>query len=127
MEYGQSLTATASFACNYCKKSFPSLSRLKRHNFSHNQDKPHICRICNKGCTTASNLAVHAIIHSGEKPFRCVFKTCNKSFNQSSNLNQHILTIHQITTNKHTLLEFGIRELQLIKFTSLMLNALARI
>lgn len=53
----------------------------------HTKEKPYSCAVCRKSFTTVSMLKRHHRIHTGEKPFRC--HVCGKCFNQSAHLNTH--------------------------------------
>uniref|UniRef100_A0A3Q3WJR2 C2H2-type domain-containing protein n=1 Tax=Mola mola TaxID=94237 RepID=A0A3Q3WJR2_MOLML len=62
--------------------------QLEVHRRWHTKEKPYSCTVCRKSFTTVSMLKRHHRIHTGEKPFRC--HVCGKCFNQSAHLNTHL-------------------------------------
>uniref|UniRef100_A0A8C4HKL2 Zinc finger and BTB domain containing 40 n=1 Tax=Dicentrarchus labrax TaxID=13489 RepID=A0A8C4HKL2_DICLA len=69
------------------KDSAPQTHFLEVHMRWHTKEKPYSCAVCRKSFTTVSMLKRHHRIHTGEKPFRC--HVCGKCFNQSAHLNTH--------------------------------------
>ena len=55
--------------CLDCGKKFQTFPKLRRHQITHNEDKPFSCETCSKGFSDKSNLQRHQLIHTGEKPF----------------------------------------------------------
>ena len=114
--------------CNVCNKEFKEKSKLNRHLLVHTGERPHKCPVCEKAFSVDYNLRTHMRIHTGEKPFICEFENCGKAFGQSGNLKTHILSKHSIgTAQKNTLSDLGIKEIQFIKFSSMICRALSKI
>ena len=101
----------SSHKCDTCEKSFPSLSKLKRHTDSvHEGRKDYKCNICDKLFTEGGSLKKH--IHSFHPSFYSkadddvkiidenrkksqMCHSCGKSYYFKSNLKRHIYTIHE--------------------------------
>ncbi|XP_077569258.1 uncharacterized protein LOC144194223 isoform X2 [Stigmatopora nigra] len=79
-----------SFACLFCKKIFPSRSRLTKHTRVHTGEKPFSCSVCTKKFAQKENLKKHTRTHTGEKPFAC--SVCGQRFAQKENLTSHART-----------------------------------
>ncbi|CAG9123177.1 unnamed protein product [Plutella xylostella] len=105
-------------ACSICGKVFKKTSHLKRHELTHDVNRPYKCclckkafvkesdllshldkhkgissgpfrcAICSKEFTHKSALTTHIKIHTGDRPYLC--PTCGKRFDSSNNLKQHI-------------------------------------
>ncbi|XP_053608784.1 gastrula zinc finger protein XlCGF57.1-like [Plodia interpunctella] len=76
------------FKCTLCGKAFITEAILGEHMNKHNKIKPHVCPICSKAFTHMSTLTTHVKIHTRERSYLC--PTCGKRFDSSTNLNQHI-------------------------------------
>ncbi|RVE49398.1 hypothetical protein evm_005910 [Chilo suppressalis] len=76
------------FKCSVCPKSFTTESLLSEHTNKHNSIKPHECPLCTKSFSNISSLTTHLKIHTKEKIYLC--STCGKKFDSSGNLNQHM-------------------------------------
>ena len=75
------------YKCKVCYKSFPSPSKLKRHERVHTGEKPFTCAVCDKGFTQKHHLQYHERIHTGVKLFTCA--VCNKGFTRKDQLQRH--------------------------------------
>lgn len=73
--------------CDICNKIFSRSSHLKRHKFTHSEEKPFVCKECNKGFTRADHLRLHKFNHSTVKPYIC--PDCNRGFIQAERLKRH--------------------------------------
>ncbi|KAM8916751.1 uncharacterized protein AB9W97_020797 isoform 1-T3 [Spinachia spinachia] len=58
--------------CLRCSKSFPSASKLERHEMVHTGLKPFHCVFCGKAFTQAAHLKTHQITHCERKPSKPV-------------------------------------------------------
>ncbi|XP_065195440.1 zinc finger protein 493-like [Sycon ciliatum] len=74
-------------SCKYCKKSFPTQSRLTSHECVQPEKKTFKCKVCDKTFSRRYHLVRHGRVHSGEKPFMC--KYCAKSFSEKSSCTVH--------------------------------------
>lgn len=77
-----------SWKCKQCELSFGAKDALKKHNKSHNKEKPHLCSECGLRFVRNDYLMVHMRRHTGEKPFKC--KYCGKGFPRRTDLNTHV-------------------------------------
>ncbi|XP_069063801.1 zinc finger protein 296 isoform X1 [Pleurodeles waltl] len=50
-------------SCEFCGKTFKSLSNLVVHRRSHTGEKPYQCRFCDHACTQSSKLKRHMKVH----------------------------------------------------------------
>ncbi|CAG9788132.1 unnamed protein product [Diatraea saccharalis] len=76
------------FKCDTCPKSFHTESLLNDHMNRHHGVRPHECPLCSKSFCNISSLTTHLKVHTKEKIYLC--PTCGKKFDSSSNLGQHM-------------------------------------
>jgi len=91
------------FSCNACDKSYTQSHLLKSHiKIVHEGIKTIKCVTCNRYFTQKHSLKIHKCIIQNNTnleslPKGVIFKcdSCDKSFNQYQNLENHIKTIHE--------------------------------
>lgn len=76
------------FKCQLCPKSFVDEVQLNEHTNKHKGLTPHTCPVCGKSFAQSSTLTTHIRLHTNKKSYLC--PTCGKRFDSSTNLNQHI-------------------------------------
>ena len=79
------------YKCEYCEKTYKSLSTIRKHYLTHNYGKSRICHYCQRSFLCESEFKIHIRTHTGETPFECYI--CDKKFPVRSHLNVH-LKIH---------------------------------
>lgn len=77
------------YACLTCAKTFVRKDHLREHQATHRGDRPFVCATCSKTFLRKSHLKEHMIIHTGERPHVC--KVCNMSFVLKKHLTHHIV------------------------------------
>ncbi|XP_037299024.1 zinc finger and SCAN domain-containing protein 12-like isoform X1 [Manduca sexta] len=74
--------------CDICRKRFHTISNLKDHMITHNQDRIFKCDVCEKSFARKECFKAHYRIHTGERPFSC--KICKAAFIQRASLRFHM-------------------------------------
>ncbi|KAI5643514.1 zinc-finger double domain-containing protein [Phthorimaea operculella] len=73
--------------CNWCKKKFDAVSKLKMHIVKHTRERNFCCSQCGGKFVTQAALVYHTRLHTGEKPFPC--DMCDESFLSASRRMEH--------------------------------------
>lgn len=76
------------YKCSVCKRTYVTLSSLKRHENVHSWQRAYPCHYCNKVFALAEYRTKHEIWHTGERRYQCIF--CLETF-----LTYYILKNHQ--------------------------------
>uniref|UniRef100_A0A3B4V9H1 Zinc finger protein 408-like n=2 Tax=Seriola dumerili TaxID=41447 RepID=A0A3B4V9H1_SERDU len=77
------------YRCSSCGKKFYQLGHLKKHQFSHSEEKPFNCQECGKNYTSAESFRAHQMSHRGERPFSCPH--CEKTYGLKRDLKEHMV------------------------------------
>ncbi|KAF6780165.1 hypothetical protein AHF37_00338 [Paragonimus kellicotti] len=91
--YSQPTKLGRLYRCSTCAKYFTRLTSLRRHEYGHTNQRPHVCEICGMGFSQSFVLQCHARIHTGEKPHAC--QKCGRTFRQKSNMLRHFRLVHR--------------------------------
>uniref|UniRef100_A0A8C0ZMI9 Zinc finger and BTB domain-containing protein 38 n=1 Tax=Castor canadensis TaxID=51338 RepID=A0A8C0ZMI9_CASCN len=76
------------YSCVVCKRSYVTLSSLRRHANVHSWRRTYPCHYCNKVFALAEYRTRHEIWHTGERRYQCIF--CLETF-----MTYYILKNHQ--------------------------------
>lgn len=82
------------FPCSVCKRTYVTLSSLKRHENVHSWRRMYPCHYCNKVFALAEYRSKHEIWHTGERRYQCIF--CLETFMTYYILKNHQKTFHGI-------------------------------
>ncbi|KAF6733522.1 Zinc finger protein 408 [Oryzias melastigma] len=77
------------YRCSSCGKRFFQVGHLKKHQFSHTEEKPFTCQDCGKHYTSAESFRAHQLSHRGERPFSC--SHCEKTYGLKRDLKEHLV------------------------------------
>ncbi|XP_071345748.1 zinc finger protein 408 [Trachinotus anak] len=77
------------YRCSSCGKKFFQLGHLKKHQFTHSEEKPFNCQECGKNYTSAESFRAHQLSHRGERPFSCPH--CEKTYGLKRDLKEHMV------------------------------------
>ncbi|XP_029471821.1 zinc finger and BTB domain-containing protein 38 isoform X2 [Rhinatrema bivittatum] len=83
-----------SYICIVCKRSYVTLSSLRRHANVHSWRKTYPCHYCNKVFALAEYRTKHEIWHTGERRYQCIF--CLETFMTYYILKNHQKSFHGI-------------------------------
>jgi Zinc finger, C2H2 type len=78
------------YCCQFCSKSFKTLSVLNVHIKMHMNQRDHNCDNCEKSFFTSSHLKAHSKIHMKEVySYKCSVLECGKTFIHLSSFKKH--------------------------------------
>ncbi|KAM7014996.1 zinc finger protein 408 [Tautogolabrus adspersus] len=77
------------YKCFSCGKKFFQIGHLKKHQFSHTDQKPFRCDECGRSYTSAESFRAHQMNHRGERPFSCPH--CEKTYGLKRDLKEHLV------------------------------------
>ncbi|KAL6113574.1 znf408 [Pungitius sinensis] len=77
------------YRCSTCGKKFYQMGHLKKHQFSHTEEKPFSCQECGKNYTSGESFRAHQMSHRGERPFPCPH--CEKAYGLKRDLKEHLV------------------------------------
>ncbi|XP_074102654.1 zinc finger protein Lobe [Cotesia typhae] len=78
------------YPCQFCDKSFPSLSQLKKHEQTHGDQMPYRCSWCARLFKHKRSRDRHVKLHTGDRRYRCT--QCEAAFSRSDHLKIHMKT-----------------------------------
>ncbi|XP_066477332.1 zinc finger and BTB domain-containing protein 38 isoform X2 [Tiliqua scincoides] len=82
------------YTCNVCKRTYVTLSSLRRHSNVHSWRRTYPCHYCNKVFALAEYRTRHEIWHTGERRYQCIF--CLETFMTYYILKNHQKAFHAI-------------------------------
>lgn len=82
------------YTCNVCKRTYVTLSSLRRHSNVHSWRRTYPCHYCNKVFALAEYRTRHEIWHTGERRYQCIF--CLETFMTYYILKNHQKSFHAI-------------------------------
>ncbi|XP_015120504.1 zinc finger protein 423 homolog [Diachasma alloeum] len=78
------------YSCQFCVKTFPSLSCLKKHEQTHGDQMPYRCSWCARLFKHKRSRDRHVKLHTGDRRYRCIH--CEAAFSRSDHLKIHMKT-----------------------------------
>ncbi|VVC33280.1 Zinc finger C2H2-type,Zinc finger, RING/FYVE/PHD-type [Cinara cedri] len=78
------------YACQYCDKTFPRGSYLKKHEQTHGESMPFKCQFCRRLFKHKRSRDRHVKLHTGDKKYKCT--QCDHAFSRSDHLKIHMKT-----------------------------------
>ena len=88
------LEITETVKCDICCEMITK-NCLKQHMISHHGEKL-TCNVCDKNFATEEVFKKHKFLHHGHEVSKYSCDICNKEYSNSSNLNRHRKTVHNI-------------------------------
>nr|XP_004663642.3 zinc finger and BTB domain-containing protein 38 [Jaculus jaculus] len=82
------------YSCVVCKRSYVTLSSLRRHANVHSWRRTYPCHYCDKVFALAEYRTRHEIWHTGERRYQCIF--CLETFMTYYILKNHQKSFHAI-------------------------------
>ncbi|XP_067851174.1 zinc finger and BTB domain-containing protein 38 isoform X2 [Heptranchias perlo] len=82
------------YFCSVCKRSYVTLSSLKRHSNVHSWRRTYPCHYCSKVFALAEYRTKHEIWHTGERRYQCIF--CLETFMTYYTLKTHQKSFHGV-------------------------------
>ncbi|KAM6222821.1 zinc finger and BTB domain-containing protein 38 [Rhynchocyon petersi] len=82
------------YSCVVCKRSYVTLSSLRRHANVHSWRRTYPCHYCNKVFALAEYRTRHEVWHTGERRYQCIF--CLETFMTYYILKNHQKSFHAI-------------------------------
>ncbi|KAK9401165.1 ZBTB38: Zinc finger and BTB domain-containing protein 38 [Crotalus adamanteus] len=82
------------YTCSVCKRTYVTLSSLRRHSNVHSWRRTYPCHYCNKVFALAEYRTRHEIWHTGERRYQCIF--CLETFMTYYILKNHQKSFHAI-------------------------------
>ncbi|XP_032670580.1 zinc finger protein 423 isoform X2 [Odontomachus brunneus] len=80
----------APYPCQFCDRTFPRLSYLKKHEQSHGDQMPYRCSWCARLFKHKRSRDRHVKLHTGDRRYRC--SHCEAAFSRSDHLKIHMKT-----------------------------------
>ncbi|XP_043279598.1 zinc finger protein 423 homolog isoform X1 [Venturia canescens] len=80
----------APYPCQFCERTFPRLSYLKKHEQNHGDQMPYRCSWCSRLFKHKRSRDRHVKLHTGDRRYRC--SHCEAAFSRSDHLKIHMKT-----------------------------------
>jgi len=79
------------YKCSECDRGFTKESTLKQHMQKHDLTSRQ-CKVCSRICRNPALLRAHMLTHTGVRDYPC--KACGKEFKTLSAMKRHLLFVH---------------------------------